>query len=200
MAVGGQTPTSSAHPSQAPALDHLSDQEIAAAVAAKPNSGFVSMEDQGLMASVSCNAQMPSETIFTPSGLLNALSINAKKQFLRFKPQPQDTLRALTVISKGCANGTAAGPVCDSITRVALISDAGGTVVAEAAMTYPLSSTWQNGYGATAACSAMVSKFSMADVAKVRNSKGEFLIVTFSGSTQLKQYTVKQKHMKALGL
>ena len=39
----------------------------------------------------------------------------------------------------------------------------------------------------------------MEDVAKVRSAKGEFLIVTFSGSTLLKRYTVKQKHLKSLG-
>ena len=40
----------------------------------------------------------------------------------------------------------------------------------------------------------------MEDLARVRNAKGEFLIVTFSGSTLLKRYTVKQKHIKSLGL
>ena len=37
-------------------------------------------------------------------------------------------------------------------------------------------------------------------IAKVRSAKGEFLIVTFSGSTLLKRYTAKQKNIKRLGL
>ena len=90
--------------------------------------------------------------------------------------------------------------MCDSITRVALLSNAAGTTVIEPKLSYPLGSTWQNGYGARTACTSMVSKFSMEDLARVRNAKGEFLIVTFSGSTLLKRYTVKQKHIKSLGL
>jgi hypothetical protein len=147
-----------------------------------------------------CKAQMPSESIFTPAGWINAQSINAKKQYLPFHPTADDTLRVLTVISKGCANGTSAGPVCDTISRVALLSDKGGKVVVESVSQHPLSQSWQNRYGATAACSALVSQFSLADVEKVRNGKGEFLIATFNGVQLLKTYTVKEKHIKKLGL
>jgi hypothetical protein len=55
--------------------------------------------------------------IFTPAGWLNARSQNAKKAFLPFQPGPEDTLRVLRVNSKGCASGTSAGPVCDTITH-----------------------------------------------------------------------------------
>ncbi|MGA7929801.1 MAG: hypothetical protein WCA20_27885 [Candidatus Sulfotelmatobacter sp.] len=143
---------------------------------------------------------MPSETIFTPAGWLNAQSVNAKKQYLPFLPSPEDTLRVLTVISKGCANGTAAGPVCDTISRVALLSDKSGKVVVESISQRPLTQSWQNGYGASAACSALVSQFSLADVQKVRNAKGEFLIATFNGAQLLKLYTAKEKHIRKLGL
>jgi hypothetical protein len=88
--------------------DHLSDAEIAAAIAARPDTGFVNIEEMGFTTPSLCKAQMPSEAIFTPAGWLNAQSINAKKQYLPFHPTPDDTLRVLTVVSKGCANGTAA--------------------------------------------------------------------------------------------
>jgi hypothetical protein len=40
----------------------------------------------------------------------------------------------------------------------------------------------------------------MSDVQKVRNAKGEFLIATFNEAYPLKTYTVKQKHIKQLGM
>jgi hypothetical protein len=185
---------------QVQAPDHLSDLEIAAAVAAPPGEGFVYIEDMGFTTPSYCKAQMPSETIFTPAGWLNAQGANAKKQYLPFHPSPDDTLRVLTVISKGCANGTTAGPVCDTISRVALLSDKGGKVVVESISQRPLTQSWQNGYGASAACSALISQFSLADVRRVRNAKGEFLIATFNGAQLLKIYTVKEKHIRKLGL
>jgi hypothetical protein len=184
---------------QEPNADHLSDAEIAAAIAAKPNTGFVFIEEMGLGAS-NCKAQMPSEAIFTPEGWINAQSINARKQYIPFHPTAEDTARVLTVISRGCATGTLAGPVCDTISRVALLSDKSGSVVVEAMSTNPLTQTWQNGFGASAACTALVSRFSMAEVQKVRKGKGEFLIATFNGAQLLKLYTVKEKHLKKLGL
>jgi hypothetical protein len=180
--------------------DYLSTAEVAAAVAAPPNTGFVLIEDAGFATPSLCQAQMPSETVFTPEGWLNALSQAAKQQYLPFKPGPDDTLRVLRIISKGCANGTAAGPSCESITRVALLADKSGSFVAEAVKQYPMAQSWQNGYGATASCSALVSLFSMKDVARVRKSNGEFLIATFDGATPLKVYTVKEKHLRKLGM
>jgi hypothetical protein len=79
--------------------------------------------DAGFMTPTLCGAQMPSEAIFTPEGWINVQGALARKQYLPFRPGPDDTIRALRVISKGCANGSPAGPVCDSITRVALLSD-----------------------------------------------------------------------------
>jgi hypothetical protein len=180
--------------------DHLSDTEISAAIAAPPNTGFVYVEDAGFTTPSSCSAQMPSEAIFTPVGWLNAQNAIAKGQFIPFHPSPDDTLRALTIVSKGCASGTASGPVCDTISRVALLSDKAGTIVVESVSQRPITKSWQNGYGASASCGALVSQFSLSDVQKVRNSKGEFLIATFSGTQLLKIYTVKEKHLKKLSL
>ena len=123
--------------------DHLTDAEVAAAVAARPDSGFVYIEDMGFATPSLCKAQMPSEALFTPAGWINAQSVNAKKQYLPYHPTPDDTLRVLTVLSKGCANGTAAGPACDTISRVALLSDKSGSVVVEAISQHPLTQAWQ---------------------------------------------------------
>ena len=125
---------------------------------------------------------------------------NAKKQYLQYVPSEIDTQRVLTVLSNGCANGSPAGPVCDTITRVVLLSDKEGTATAEAVSQNPLTQSWQNGFGANASCSGLVSRFAMADVQRVRNSKGEFLIATFNGATLLKIYTVKDKYVKELGI
>jgi hypothetical protein len=83
---------------------------------------------------------------------------------------------------------------------VALLSDAQGKTVVEAVGHSELAQSWQNGFGARTACSSLVSKFPMADVQKVRGKKGEFLVATFSGAQLLKIYTVKEKHIKQLGM
>lgn len=187
-------------PAKAQTIDHLSDAEVAAAVAAKPGTGFVFIMDGGFTTPSLCRAQMPSESLYTPAGWLNALSINAKRQYLPFHPAPADTLRVLTIVSEGCASGTPGGPACTTISRVALLSDKGGSVVVEAASQHPLAESWQNGFGATAACSGLVSQFALSDVRKVQNDKGEFIIATFDGAQPLKFYTVKEKHLRKLGL
>ena len=178
----------------------LSQEEINAALRTPTGSGFVYIEDSGFTTPSRCPAQMPSVSIYTPAGWLKSLSDSARKQFLTFKPGADATLRALTIISRGCASGTAAGPVCESISRTALLSDLRGTAVAEAVDKTSVSQSWQNGFGASAVCSSLASKFLMSDVQKVRNTNGEFLVATFSGSQLLKVYTVKEKHLKKLAI
>lgn len=180
--------------------DHLSPDEVKAALTGKPGTGTAVLEDMGFGATANCQVQTPTLYLYTPTGWLQSLSVGSRKQYLPFNPAPQDTLRALTIIAKGCANGTAAGPVCDSITRVALLSDKAGTVVAEAIGSDPLPQSWQNGFGAHAACTSLVTRFAMSDVEKVRNAKGEFLVATFGGGQLLKIYTIKQKYIRQLGL
>lgn len=180
--------------------DHLTEAEIAAAVAARPDVGFTSIMDAGFLTPTLCNAQMPTVSIFTPIGWINAQSYNAKKQFLPYHAQPEDTLRALTVVTRGCAGGTPSGPTCDSITRVIVLSDKTGSTVIEAILSRPMPTTWHNGFGATSTCSSMISKFDMKDIEKARNTKGEFIVATFAGATPLKSFTVKPKHLKSLGL
>jgi hypothetical protein len=184
----------------AQSADHLSSDEVNAAASTPLVQGFLWLEDAGFTTPTLCQAQMPSLFIYTPTAWLRVMSQNARKQYLKFEPTPDDTLRALTIISHGCANSTPAGPVCDSITRVVLISDLVGSAVAEATESHPVSQSWQNGFGASAVCTSLVSRFLLTDVQKVRNDKGEFLVATFNGQTRLKVYTVKQKHIKKLGM
>lgn len=188
--------------SSAPAQsrNQLSQDEINAALTTRADSGFVYIEDGGFTTPSRCPAQMPSVFIYTPAGWLKSLSEGARRQYLPFKPGADDTLRALTIISRGCASGTAAGPVCESISRTALLSDLRGSAVVEAVSNTPVSQSWQNGFGASAVCSSLASKFLMSDVQKVRSKNGEFLVATFSGSQLLKVYTVKEKHLKKLAI
>lgn len=184
----------------AQSTDQLSPDEVRSALAAKPNSGFISVPDMESLFASRCKAQFPKEDIFTPGGWVNARWVAAKKQFLAFDPTPEDIGRYIHVVSYGCASGTLAGPVCDSITRVVLLSDKEGAVKAEAISNTPRDASWHNGFGATASCSSLVSEFTMADVQKVRNAKGEFLIATFNGATLLKIYNVKHRFIKQLGI
>jgi hypothetical protein len=186
-------------PAQTEPLDHLTSDEIAAAVAAKPDSGFAMIFDNA-WGTADCTAQLPSESIYTPAGWLNAKSQDAKRAFHPFQPSPDDTLHVLRVFSRGCVAGSNAGPTCDSITRVALLSDRNGSTTAEALSQFSASLSWQNGYGATASCGTLVTEFSMRDVAKVRQKSGEFFIATFNGETLLKIYEVKEKYLKKLGI
>jgi hypothetical protein len=178
--------------------DHLSQQEINAAIAAPPNSGFVLIEDGGFSTPSLCEAQMPSVSLFTPSGWLNARSQSAKKQLLDYVPKQEDTRRVLTIISRGCV-GKTLNDTHQSVTRVVLLSpDHKGKL--EAIETRPFSDSWQNSYGATATTMNVVSTFSMEKLERVQSKDGEFAVATMNPSGITKIYTVKRKHLKKLGL
>lgn len=74
-----------------------------------------------------------------------------------------------------------------------------GKVVVEAISQNPLRQSWQDGYGASSVCSALVSQFALADLQKVANAKGEFFIATFHRTQLLKAYMVKGKHIEKRG-
>jgi len=177
---------------------YLSQAEIASAVAAPPNTGFVFIEDGGFTTPSLCEAQMPSIALFTPFGWLNALSQNAKKQLLDYVPKQEDTRRVLTVVSKGCV-GKTMNDTLQSITRVVVLS-VDHQKKLEPVESHPLPSSWQNSYGATATTSNLVSKFSMEDLKKIQSKDGEFIVATMNGSGITKMYTVKPKHLKKLGI
>jgi len=180
--------------------EHLTGKEIETALSSPPNSGFVNIADMSFGTPSSCRAQMPSESIFTPEGWLNVQNVLAKKQFITYKPSDDDTARVLRIISKGCASGSLAGPVCDTITRVVLLADKHSTDAVEAFNQKAFDQQWQNGFGASASCGSLISEFLMDDVRKIQKPDGSFVIATFSGAQLLKMYVVKQKYVKKLGL
>lgn len=186
--------------SYAQIADHLTGKEIETALSSPPNSGFVNIADMSFGTPSSCRAQMPSESIFTPEGWINVQNVLAKNQFINYRPSDDDTARVLRIISKGCASGSLAGPVCDTITRVVLLSDKHSSSAVEAVNEHPFDQQWQNGFGASASCRSLVSEFLMDDVRKVQKPDGTFVIATFSGAQILKMYVVKEKYIKKLSL
>lgn len=174
----------------------LTDDEVRQASTVKVgDKGFTFLID---MASSECDAQQSAEYIYTPTAWLAVQNYKAKQQFLPFSPSEEDRMRSLTIVSRGCARGSNAGPLCTSITRTVLLSDKDGTQVVEAEVQHDLPSTWQNGFGTSASCLSLLSKFPLDAVKKIRNAKGEFYIATFSGSTRIKVYQVKEKYAKRL--
>jgi hypothetical protein len=185
---------------QAQSVDHLTPDEVKAAIALRPDSGFVYIEDAVSSFFQACKAQAASESIFTPSGWINARFRGAKEQYTEFAPSVDDTAKVLRVISRGCVNGTDAGPVCDTVDRAVLLSDVAGTAKVEAVSQTSTEQPWHNGSGATVTCAFLTSEFPMAALGTVQNAKGEFLIATFGHGVLLNIYTVKQKHLKRLGI
>ena len=183
--VFGQTPT------------HLSDEQIKAAISG-PEGGVVQFHD--ILSINGCKAQSREALVFSPAGLLWVLNASARKQFRPFQPTESETLNALTIFGKGCVGRTADGPVCESITRIVLLSDKHGTIVVEASKSEETPHVWQNEFGATSTCSSIMSKFAMDDVKKVQNANGEFFIAIFDKTAPLKIFEVKGKNLRTLGL
>lgn len=181
-------------------LNYLSPEEVTSAESTALGNGFVSIQDLTFATPSLCQAQMPSESIFTPVGWIAARAANARKTYTTYTPTQEDTARVLTVLSKGCASGTPSGPACESITRVVLLADKEGSQKVEPLDEKPMNQAWQNGFGASTSCSGLVSRFPLSDIKRVQNSKGEFLIATFDGTTLLKIYAVKEKHLRKLGI
>jgi hypothetical protein len=149
-------------------------------------------------------AQYASIQLFTRESWIAFSAQLAHRQYQQFNPAtlPQEeTLRGLIVVALGGAYGSNAGPQCNSVTRIALISDKGGAVVAEPIDQESASSSWGNAFGATASCNALVAKFAEADVQRVSSAaqKGEYFVGVFSGSNLLFMYKVKEKFLKELG-
>jgi len=122
------------------------------------------------------------------------------REFTASSLSKAETLRGLTVVGFGMAYGSYAGPQCASITRIALISDKGGEVVAEPADQDPVPSTWSNAFGASATCQALVARFAEKDVRRVAaaSRNGEYFVAVFSGQNGRFLYKVKRKFLKQL--
>jgi hypothetical protein len=149
-------------------------------------------------------AQYASIQLFTTESWIAFRAHLAHQQYQQFDPttlSPQETLRGLVVVALGGAYGTTAGPSCNSVTRIALISDKGGAQVAEAVNQDSTSSSWSNAFGASASCSALMAKFTASDVQRVAAAaqQGEYFVGVFSGTNMLFMYKVKEKYLKELG-
>jgi hypothetical protein len=149
-------------------------------------------------------AQYASVQLFTTESWIAFRAQVARRQYQQFNPanlSQAETLRGLIVVALGGAYGSNAGPQCNSVTRIALVSDKGGAVVAEAISQESASSSWNNAFGASASCDALVAKFAATDVQRVSSAaqKGEYFIGVFSGSNLLFMYKVKEKYLKELG-
>ena len=120
------------------------------------------------------------------------------REFTASNLSKTETLRGLTVVGFGMAYGSYAGPQCASITRIALISDKSGEVVAEAADQDTVPSTWSNAFGASATCQALVVRFAEKDVQRVATASrnGEYFVAVFSGQNGRFLYKVKKKFLK----
>jgi hypothetical protein len=205
-----QSATSSAVGSQAPAQsEYLSAAELEGATRGGGKGVTItagSPMGQAFAASLAnVNlAQYASIQLFTRESWIAFSAQLAHRQYQQFNPAtlPQEeTLRGLIVVALGGAYGSNAGPQCNSVTRIALISDKGGAVVAEPIDQESASSSWGNAFGATASCNALVAKFAEADVQRVSSAaqKGEYFVGVFSGSNLLFMYKVKEKFLKELG-
>ncbi|MBZ5525626.1 MAG: PEGA domain-containing protein [Acidobacteriia bacterium] len=186
----------------------LSDAEVQQALQGEGEKRWVKLTDYAgsfarSMATGNGNtAQDPAIFIFTSESLLAIRARSAKKQYAEYRPSYEDTVKGLTIVAHGFANGTSSGPLCTTITRVVLLSDDSGKAVAEAHSSEGREESWQNGFGAQAHCQSLRTKFLMPDVQRVMHAadKSEFLVAVFSGTVKTKAYRVKAKHLDALGL
>lgn len=142
--------------------------------------------------------------LFTTRSWMAFSAQQSRRQYKQFTPASltkAEMMRGLTVVGFGMAYGSDAGPQCASISRIALISDKGGAVVAEAIGEDPVPSTWSNAFGASATCQALVAKFAEKDVKRVAAAakNGEYFVGVFSGQNDRFLYKVKQKFLKQLG-
>jgi hypothetical protein len=194
----------SAFPQQA-----LSSDEVESAVAGNGADRWITLTDNRLVfaAALSGNygslAQSPSITILMPEAIITQHSRFARKQFLTYRPGPEETQRAVVIIAEGIALGSTSGPQCSSITRIAILSDRSGKAVAEADSSEATTENWQNGFGATSECLSLRARFSIIDVRRVKANaaNGEFMVAVFYANVaDPRVFKIKKRYLKKLGL
>lgn len=188
--------------------DHLNADEINSALQApakKHHTEFIDM--RAVIGSEMSNgtghgSELPSIDVYMPDSWIATQRDFAKKQYRGYVPTGDDTLRALTVVARGIATGTVSGPQCDSVVRLALISDKAGSVVAEAVNHQEVTKEYQNGFGASAACSVVTAKFMLSDLARVESAanRSNFFIGVFYSDGTSKLYEMKLPYRKDLGI
>lgn len=185
--------------------DHLSGAEIQAALQLSPKKHHAELIDmQTVFAHTGSGQgkQLPKIEVFMPDAWIAFQREYAKKQYLKYEPTNEDTLRAMTIVASGMAIGTSSGPACDSVARIALISDKAGSVVVESLKNESQDSTWQNAFGAKATCVSVKAKFMLSEISRVQAAadKGQFTIAVFYAGGSSKMYKVKSYYLKDLGL
>jgi hypothetical protein len=180
-------------------VDELTAEEVEMALTGKEKDHWVLIQDMGLMAAQ--GNQVPAVTLYMPEAVLAIRARSAKKQFTQFEPSAEDRRRSLMIVAQGYAGKTIAEG-CTSITRIVLLSDSSGGIVAEPYLSEPLDETWRNNFGATNSCQQLRAKFSLDSVKKVKAAapNGEFLVAVFAGAVNTKMYKIKHKHQAKLGL
>jgi hypothetical protein len=188
--------------------DFLTPAEVQAAQAGDGMKHHIALSDVGgnflrdMAAAAACDycstGREAGVDVYLPEALIALRSQLARRQYLSYSPVQEDLRRGLIVFARGWVGTVTTG--CQSVTRIALLSDFGGGVVEEAYLSRPADNVWQNAFGAQINCQTLMARFSIDSVNRVQAaaSKGEFLIAVFAGSTN-KVYTLKRKHQSKLG-
>lgn len=192
----------------ASAQDMLSPAEIDEAISGVGMKRWVRLTDNKLEFAAALSgggdiAQEPSITIVMPEAVIAIKSAFAKKQFLPYQPDAEDSRRSLTIVAQGMSLSSPSGPACSSINRIALLSDHSGTARAEAYISNAADEAWQNGFGASSKCQSLRAKFALSDVRRIQEAAphGEFLVAVFYvGVADPRIYKMKHAYLDKLGL
>jgi len=194
-------------PLPGPRQDFLSTSEIQAAIAGSGKNHHIHLTDVGgnflrdMAAGLDCSSCSTVDAginVYLSDALIALRSELARRQYLPYTPAQEDTQRGMIVFAQGWIGTITTG--CQSVTRIAILSDVSGAVVEEASSSNPADSVYQNAFGAKISCQTLEARFSMDSVKRVQSasSKGEFLIAVFVGTTH-KAYALKRKHQGKLG-
>lgn len=206
--IGAPDAAIQTQPLPRPRQDSLSPNEIQAAIAGSGKSHHIHLTDVGgnflrdMAAGLACNscstAVEAGIDVYLPDALIALRSELARRQYLPYTPAQEDTQRGMAVFAQGWIGTITTG--CQSVTRIALLSDVSGAAVEEAYSSNPADSVYQNAFGAKINCQILSARFSMDSVRRVQAAapNGEFQIAVFVGDTH-KAYTLKRKHQAKLG-
>jgi hypothetical protein len=121
----------------------------------------------------------------------------AKKRYEPFAPQKAQTIRGLFIY----AGALGAGPQ-SAATRIVLVSDKDGTVVAQPLRSAPQEYSGLGALGIGLTWHSLLALFAQKDVERVRAAAhhGEFYIALFYGDGFKRLYQVKEKYLRKLNL
>jgi hypothetical protein len=201
-------PAIQTQPLPGPHQDFLSTNEVQAAIAGNGRNHHIHLTDVGgnflrdMAAGLDCSscstAVEAGIDVYMSDALIALRSELARRQYLPYTPAQEDIQRGMVVFAQGWIGTITTG--CQSVTRIALLSDVSGAVVEEASVSNPADSVYQNAFGAKINCQTLEARFSIESVNRIKSASpnGEFLIAVFVGATH-KAYTLKRKHQAKLG-